>query len=258
MKSKIVYALIAIIIAPFCAEAVDSMTSSNVNIVFIGDSITMGVGVRDKSTQAAPVMCVSELKKQLPNASICFSNQGCNGFTTKEFLPGAKPLADVVAAAKQLNGEHPGYLVFSIMLGTNDSSNTYHITDTNYCDNLKRIIDHLLADFPDSKITLNRSIWYSPNTHNTADYEGDSAADRLKSYFPKIDALVAEYQVSNPHHVFGGDVLAYNHFSINFQSQLTPENGTNGIFFLHPNALGAEKLGEFWANALIQNVMKEN
>lgn len=229
------------------------------NIVFIGDSITMGAGVPNRDQQAAPVIATHELEQMLGGgASVYFSNQGQNGHTTTDFLPAGSDFAGAEKAASQLMDAHKGQLVFSIMLGTNDSANKgptgAPLPADSYAKNLHAIIDTLLAQFPDAKFVLNHPIWYSPNTHNGADYEGSSAADRLKSYFGAIDSLVADFAKLNPGHVFLGDTDAYNYFSIHFQTELKGENGTNGTFYLHPNPTGAQTLGKFWATAIAKDI----
>jgi len=230
------------------------------DVVFIGDSITFGAGTQDSATQAAPVVAAHDLQQTLgAGAAVYFSNQGHGGHTTVDFLPGGSDFAGVDDAVKQLEAAHPGQLVVSIMLGTNDCSsngvtNGSPVSAANYARNLKQIIDTLLAQFPGSKFVINHPIWFSPNTHNSADYTGSAAADRLKTYFPAIDALIAGYTASNPHHVFLGDTDAYDYFSIHFQAELNGENGTYGIFFLHPNSTGARSLAKFWAAAIAKAV----
>ncbi len=196
-----------------------------------------------------------ELQKQLGGAAAVYiSNQGRSGHTTTDFLPGGRDFSAVETAARKLQTDHPGQLIFSCMLGTNDSANRgpkgAPLSAGDYAKNLQAIIDKLLIEFPDTKFVLNHSIWYSPNTHNGADYEGSSAADRLKSYFGAIDTVISDEALSHPDHVFLGDTDAYNYFSIHFQRELNGENGTNGAFYLHPNPTGAQSLGKFWATAM--------
>ena len=245
----------------FSAHADDKPVAGAVyDLVFIGDSITMGAGVPDRVTQAAPVLAVKDLQTQLAssNASVYMSNQGQNGHTTVNFLPGGADFTGVETEATQLEASHPGQLVFSIMLGTNDSANKgptgSPVSADDYGKNLGKIIDKLLTEFPDGKFVINHPIWYSPNTHNSADYTGNSAANRLKSYFPAIDTLVAGYATSHPHHVFLGDADAYDYFSIHFQAELNGEGGTFGTFYLHPNPTGAQSLGKFWADAIAKAI----
>jgi lysophospholipase L1-like esterase len=226
------------------------------NVVFIGDSITFGGGTPDPNTQAAPVIAARDLQPMLgAGAAVYFSNQGHSGHTTVDFLPGGADFKGAESAAKQLEADHRGQLVFSIMLGTNDCSSNGLTTGSpvsaaDYAQNLQKIIDSLLSDYPDSKFVINHPIWFSPNTHNAADYTGSACADRVKSYFPAIDTLVASYSMSHPNQVYVGDADAYDYFSIHFQTELNAENGTFGTFFLHPNPTGAQSLGKFWATAI--------
>ena len=262
MHRRLATLFVLISVANFLAARADTPAGPVYDVVFIGDSITMGAGVPDRATQAAPVIAGQELQKLLGGtAAVYISNQGQNGHTTVNFLPGGGDFAGVEAGAKQLEADHPGQLVFSIMLGTNDCSSNGVTTGSpvsaaNYAQNLQQIIDKLLTEFPDSKFVINHSIWFSPNTHNAADYTGSVAADRLKSYFPAVDSLIAGYASSHPHHVFLGDTNAYDYFSIHFQAELNGENGTYGTFFLHPNPTGAQSLGKFWA-AAIAKVLKQ-
>jgi lysophospholipase L1-like esterase len=257
---KACVAVFLVFLVSICMGRADDKPAPVIDLVFIGDSITMGAGVPDRATQAAPVIAAHELPQALGGgATVYFSNQGQNGHTTVNFLPGGSDFSGVEAGAKQLEADHPGQMVFSIMLGTNDCSSNGVTTGSpvsaaNYAHNLQQIIDKLLAEYPDSKFVINHSIWFSPNTHNAADYTGSAAADRLKSYFPAIDTLVANYASSAPHHVYLGDTDAYDYFSIHFQTELNGENGTYGTFFLHPNPTGAQSLGKFWATAIAKDL----
>lgn len=218
-----------------------------INVVFIGDSITAGAKITEKA--------VGELKKLKPDIKVYYSNQGHSGATTFDFQPfKTKYFAAIPPEAKRLSAEHPGQLMFPIMLGTNDSANKgptgSPVAAGDYHDNLKRVIDQLLSEFPEAKFVLHHPIWYSPNTHNSSDYEGDSAANRLKSYFTALESLVKEYQASKPGHVFLGDVDGYDYFAGHYKTELREENGKNGIFYLHPNDAGAQSLAKFWAAAI--------
>jgi lysophospholipase L1-like esterase len=256
----ILFALLSMAVFP--AARADAPAGPVYDVVFIGDSITMGVGVQDRATQAAPVIAGQELQKLLGGtAAVYISNQGQNGHTTVNFLPGGGDFSGVEAGAKQLQADHPGQLVFSIMLGTNDCSSNGVTTGSpvsadHYAQNLKQIIDKLLAEYPDCKFVINHPIWFSPNTHNAADYTGSACADRVKSYFPAIATLVDSYSLPHANQVYVGDTDAYDYFSIHFQAELSGENGTFGTFFLHPNPTGAQSLGKFWATA-IAKVLKQ-
>ncbi len=233
------------------AVSVLAQSSSAINVVFIGDSITAGAKITEKAA--------AEIKKLKPASEVYFSNQGHGGATTLDFLPPAtKYFVQIPLEAQKLSASHPGQLVFPIMLGTNDSANKgpkgSPVAAGDYHDNLKKIIDQLLAEFPEARFVLHHPIWYSPNTHNSSDYEGDPAANRLKSYFPALEALVKEYATAKPGHVFLGDVEGYDYFAAHHKAELKEENGKSGIFYLHPNEAGAQSLARFWAAAIAKVV----
>jgi lysophospholipase L1-like esterase len=161
--------------------------------------------------------------------------------------------------ARKLADAHPdGQLIFSIMLGTNDSANRgphgSPIAAEHYQQNLKLIADRLIAGHPDCLIFIHHPIFYTKNTHNSSDYEGDSAYERLRSYFPVIAALIAGDEQSTPRHLYPGDIDAYDHFAQSWQTELTPEQGQHGTFYLHPNLKGAEALGKYWAAAILKQI----
>ena len=112
---------------------------------------------------------------------------------------------------------------------------------------MKKIIAELIKQFPTCRILVNYPIWYSPNTHNSARYLQEGL-DRLRSYYPIIDALVEEYD-----QVFAGDRGVWEFFENN-QELFTAESGKSGIFFLHPNLLGATRLAEIWTRSLLEFV----
>ena len=221
-----------------------SLTGRPIYIVFIGDSITYGAGLDSPYKQAPPVWAVDYLKKK-GLKQVSFSNQGVSGYTTVDFLPSEKKAFPHVMEAARRDAT----LVFCIMLGTNDSAdngpNGSPVSPQEYRANLKTIIDSLLSAFPEAKVVLNRPIWYSPTTYNGAKYL-QSGLDRLQSYFPEIDTLVAAY----PNRVFAGDRDAYTYFEKHYLTDLRPEQGHAGTFYLHPNARGAEALGKYWGEAI--------
>jgi sialate O-acetylesterase len=225
-----------------------------VNIVFIGDSITAGAGLAAPDSQAPPVVSVEWLRKHEPGMSVFFSNEGKSGHTTVDALPVTRSdFPAIEQAAAQLQGRHGGRLIFSIMLGTNDSAMDgplgSPVSPEDYRKNLASIIERLLEDYPRCTIILNRPIWYSPNTYNASRYLAEGLR-RLQSYFPAIDALVAQYHRTHPHQVLRGDTQAYNYFRQNYHADLIPEDGQQGTFYLHPNPQGAEMLGHFWGAAI--------
>lgn len=244
-----------------CAHAqtgpVEPPANTVYNIVFVGDSITNGVGVANAATQAAPVICGQELQKLVPGSVVYVLNQGYPGYTSLALLSQMNPIEGY--AVPPFVKAHPGQLIFSIMAGTNDSANSGVVgcaaSPDVYRKNMKGIVDDILLHHPDAEIFLHHPTWYSFNTHNGADYERAAPA-RLKSYFPVIDALVTDYAASHPNHVFLGDTKAYDYFAANYKTELAPEQGTDGPFYLHPNATGAASLGKFWAEAMAPNLVK--
>lgn len=225
-----------------------------VNLVYIGDSITEGGDLLNPAGQAPPAVCTSLLRKQLPGAVMFMSNQGRSGHTTVDALPSSNSdFPEIEAAAKQLQAEHPGLLVFSIMLGTNDSAesgpNGAPVSPESYGSNLREIASHLLRDFPGSIIVLQRPTWYSPNTHNSSVYEAGGLA-RLQSYFPVIESVARSFSDAGEH-VYQGDTSGFGHFAAHYKRELIPERGASGTFYLHPNVAGAKELGGLWASAIL-------
>lgn len=230
-----------------------------VSVVYIGDSITYGAGLTDPNTQAPPVIASAYLQKRLFDDTVIFSNQGRSGFTTVDFLPSGDKFVRVEQAASALPAKQ-GLLVFSIMLGTNDSAikgpNGAPVAPADYQKNLKIIIDRLLKDYPGCKVVIEQPVWYSPNTYNGAQYLQEGL-DRLQSYFPCIQQLVKNYGQSNKNQVFLGDIKAFDYFKTHYSTDFQAENGHQGIFYLHPNQAGAVALGNMWGEAIYQ-IIKSN
>lgn len=238
-----------------CVHAASPDKKRNVNIVFIGNSITQGVLIPSPEQNAPPVKAAAYLQRQPGIGTVQFANCGVSGCTTLDYLPASENLFPrAKEAADKFSKDKNALLVFSIMLGTNDSAvkgpNGAPVAPKQYQTNLHVIIDRLLALYPRCRVVIHRPVWYSANTYNGAMYlvEGQK---RLQSYFPEIDILVARYAESHPQHVWAGDCDAYAFFEKNYQTQLIPEQGTAGTFYLHPNVEGAEKLGTFWGKAIL-------
>ncbi len=224
-----------------------------VKVIYIGDSITAGALLEDAASQAPPVIASSYLRQQPGIDSVSYVNQGHSGFTTVDFLPGGATFAAVERSAADLNAQ-PGVLIFSMMLGTNDSAikgtNGAPVAPEAYIQNLKTIIDRLLKDFPESRVIIHLPPWYSPNTYNGAQYLQEGL-DRLQSYFKPIKTLVGSY---GHRRVFLGDTKAFQYFKTNYQTKLWPENGHQGTFYLHPNKEGAAELGVLWGKAIYKSL----
>jgi lysophospholipase L1-like esterase len=227
----------------------------NINLVFIGDSITHGARLKDYTTQAPPVFAIGYLQKQNSLGNIQFSNQGVSGYTTIDFLPETrKAWPKVIAAANTLYNDKSATLVFCIMLGTNDSAisgpNGAPVTPQKYRANLKTIADSLFAHYSGCKIVINHPIWYSTNTANGHSTYLQEGLTRLQSYFNEIDNLVKEYKQTRPNQVFRGDKKGFGYFKKHYETDLGDEKGPQGTFYLHPNQKGAKALGELWGKAI--------
>ena len=225
----------------------------HLNIVFIGNSITQGVGLEKPSHEAPPVQAALYLGEQAGVGEVRFSNQGVSGCTTVDYLPATHTLFDrAKQAADQFADEDWATLVFSLMLGTNDSAihgtNGAPVSPEQYTRNMTQIIDTLLARYPKSLVVVHRPIWYSPNTYNGTKYMQEGL-DRLISYYPEIQALVKAYAEKAPGRVFLGDTEGFDFFKEN-EAKFQHEQGNAGIFFLHPNKEGAKDLGELWGKAI--------
>jgi lysophospholipase L1-like esterase len=240
------------IVTPAEAVATVPPISPVYDIVFIGDSITYGATLANPSTQAAPVQCQLSLGQRY-NVAVNLSNQGQSGTTTVDWQPSSTDFQLAIAGAAALESNQPGQLIFSIMLGVNDSAQSgpdgSPVSPANFQGNLQSIINQLLVDYPNALVFVQYPTWYSPNTQNSSLY-GAAGLALLESYFPEIDQLISNNATLHPGLVFAGDKLAFNFFSTNYLTDLTPESGAQGTFYLHPNQAGAVVLGGFWANAI--------
>ena len=126
----------------------------------------------------------------------------------------------------------------------------HHPSPAKYYENMKTIIDKLLALYPECKIVLHRPVWYSPNTYNGAKYL-EEGLNRLQSYYPELQALVLDYSKHFPGQVFMGDTDGFDYFKTHYKNELFPEKGNAGTFYLHPNRKGASALGELWGKAIL-------
>ena len=231
----------------------------DLNIVFIGNSITQGVQLAN-AVEAPPANAVAYLLKQKGIGEVNFSNQGHSGYTTLDFLPGETRTFTKIEEAANAFTNKEALLIFTIKLGTNDSAiqgpHGAPVAADRYIENVKVIVDKLLTDFPKAIVVLQHPIWYSPNTYNGSKYLQEGLS-RLESYMPKIDSLAVSYQLTHPKQVFVGDKKAFGYFKKHHLTELIPEKGQAGTFYLHPNKLGAASLGEFWGKA-IERIVKKN
>ncbi|MEP7258382.1 MAG: GDSL-type esterase/lipase family protein [Flavitalea sp.] len=229
------------------------------NIVFIGNSITEAGGMPNPATMAPPAQATDYIRKQKKFKAVNFSNQGVSGSTTVDFLPATNTLIkNVEKAAAIFAHQKDATLVFSMVLGTNDSAiegpNGSPVSPESYEANVKAIIDRLFSLHPKAVFVLHHPTWYSPNTYNSSRYLQEGLT-RLQSYFPVLDKIVEEYQSTHPGQVFRGDTKAFDYFK-NHQEMLEPEKGNQGVFYLHPTQKGSSELGHFWGKAILEAFQK--
>ncbi len=240
-----------------------TVAQRSANIVFIGNSITYGALHENREQTAPPVRCAQWLSGQEGIDTVYFQNCGRNGRTTYHFLPREEDVipagdktqfTDVVTKTRALVNEHPGLpLLFSIMLGTNDSverKHNKHTSPENYANNLCALIDTLLQLWPQAHVVLNKPIWYYP------DYvtKGGSVASKESLQ------LIGEYEKMFPEvvrrckagHVHIGDSEAYDYFEKHWQTDINEEKDARGkSYWLHPNEQGASILAAYWGKAAL-------
>jgi lysophospholipase L1-like esterase len=231
----------------------------DLDIVYIGNSITEGGQHEKPEVEAPPATASDYLRHKTGVNSVTFSNQGRSGYTTVDYLPSdGGALTEVITAANSLHNDKSRLLIFSISLGTNDSAekgpNGSPVSPDNYQKNIEAISEKLLSVFPDCKIILQQPIWYSPNTYNSSEYMAKGLA-RLQTYFPILKAVVKKYSETNPGHLFTGDLTGFNYFRKNYLTDLLPESGNAGTFYLHPNTKGSAVLGSLWGEAIYNRII---
>ena len=234
------------------ADCSAQQPKKDLNIVFVGNSITYGGGLADRK-DAPPNEACAWLRNQKNVGEVNFSNQGVSGHTSVDVLPQTNTdFPRILKAAKSFANPN-ALLVFSIKLGTNDSAvkgpKGAPVSKEDYYQNLKTITDSLMSAFPGCKIIYQQPIWYSPNTHNRSTYM-EEGLNRLQTYGPQLQKLVKVYQKTNPNSVYMGDTKAFKFFKKHHKEYLAPEEGKFGAFYLHPNKEGAYILGDYWGKAI--------
>lgn len=222
-----------------------------VNLLCVGNSISEGAGLADPKRDAPPVKLAALIGNEPGIEGVHLINGGRSGSTTTDWLPSARNLYPwFTAMADTLVANHPDAVtVFSISLGTNDSAcdrcKGAPASRETFRSNLRTIIDSLLTRYPGSLAVVHAPIWYSPNTYNGARYlvEGQR---RLLPYRHEIKRLTEEYSAAMPGRVWLGDTLGYNYFKEKHLTDMQPENGHAGVFYLHPNKKGGTALASLW------------
>ncbi|RQO69411.1 lipolytic protein G-D-S-L family [Pedobacter sp. KBW06] len=232
--------------------------TEKLNIVFIGDSITEGSALSDPKTEATPVYVAKLLRDRKDIGAVNISNKGFSGHTTVDFLPANNiDFPKVLQAADAFAQDQTAVLLFSIMLGTNDSAmfgpNGSPVQAAQYKDNLNVLINTLIKKYPNAKFVLQYPLWYSPNTHNNAGYMQEGL-DRLSSYFSQIESVYAEHKLIHPNQVYLGNKAVFSFFQKQHKQLFKAEDGKHGTFYLHPNAEGSKRLAEFWLKGILRAI----
>ncbi len=246
MNTKRIIAAAALVLGLEAAQAQDPVGA---NIVFIGNSITYGACMENRSTDAPPAVVKELLNKRMTMGHVEVANLGVSGTTTVDWLPQTNTFYATVTKTADEMAKDDCPLIFSIALGTNDSAcegtNGAPLSNEDYGQNLYTIIDSLMVRYPQSSIIVNHPIWYSANTYNSARYLAEGQR-RLSGYRAVIDDVVNNrFRAKDRGRVFVGDTEGWDLFKGN-ESLFTVEQGKAGLFYLHPNKQGARKLAALW------------
>ena len=199
-------------------------------LVFIGDNVML---------DEVPSRCFYFLTANGYD-EIAFASWASNAGTTFDLTPDGEEYKHIKNSADRLNEGKDRELIFSIMLGANDSAKQPPLSPEEYRRNMKAIVDKLLTDYPASKVVLHRPIGYP-------------AAEqlRLQAYFPELKILVDFYSHSTAKgRVFLGDVSAFHYFQTNAEKVFAKQKPNT--FHIPLNERGADVLGRFWGSAILQ------
>jgi lysophospholipase L1-like esterase len=238
-----------------------SVKKWDIDIVYIGNSITEGSQLGKPKKEAPPAAASKYLRKRTNVGKVAYLNQGKSGVTTTDYLPSGKgELEDVINATRDFHRDTNRLLVFTISLGKNEEergADASTVDPVNYQRNLRVIADYLLTEFPRCKIVFLQPIWYSPNTDRSSEYMSEGLS-RLQCYFSELQSLVKRYSTAQPGRIFLGDIKGFAYFRNNYLTELIPESGNAGSFYLHPNKKGAGVLGKLWGEAIYQSLFGQD
>ena len=224
------------------------------NLIFIGNSITEGALHANKKKTAPPVVAANLVGNML-SMDVHYRNCGRSGATTVDFLPEQKrDFVRVEKAIEEIKALSYAPILFSIMLGTNDSANFgpngSPVSNEDYKKNLMTMIGRIRELCPNAIFILQRPIWYSPNTHNAAQYLV-AGQKRMVAYTDVLGEIANENE-----DIYLGDCDAFDYFGSKHRKYMFAEDGKAGTFYLHPHEAGARKLARYWAQAIVKVVKK--
>ncbi len=252
---KLFYTTLALLLIGTIGAHAQSLKKQTCNLVFIGNSITEGALHTNKAKTAPPVFAAEFTGKAL-SCNVNFRNCGRSGATTVDFLPAKNAdFKRVRQAIKDIQALSYEPIIFSIMLGTNDSANFgpngSPVSNNDYKKNLTTMINEIRRLCPNAIFVLQQPIWYSPNTHNASQYLV-AGQKRMIGYTNILIELAAENK-----DIYLGDCDAFDFFSLKHKKFMFAENGQAGVFYLHPNEKGAKKLAKFWSDAIVRTIRAE-
>ena len=252
MKRLLSLLLIALFALSYQTQAANKIKTCNV--IYIGNSITAGAGHKESLKSAPPVISAQILEKKL-GKDVNFRNCGRSGATTLDFVPSHnRDFKRVEKAIKEIQDISQEPIIFSIMLGTNDSASTrcYGAPASNaqYKKNLMDLISRLRKMAPGAIFVLQRPIWYSPNTYNGAMYL--TAGLKRVTDYANVLLEIAQQEKD----VFVGDYEAFDFFKQHYRKYMFAENGNAGVFFLQTNEDGAKELAKVWSKGIISALKK--
>jgi len=222
----------------------------NLNIVFIGDSITSGYLMKFPERDAPPVYAAAWLKGQLGVTNVLFRNCGKPAYRTDQFLP--DQVNSAWGGVKQAGESYrnvPGTLIFSVMLGANDSAgngDTERHSPARFKADMKRLVEALRGSFPESVVVIHHPTGYTKAPGTNPEY--------LARYKQAINSLVGEVAGAHSGRVFLGDVSAWAFFDANMETHWFKETRCGVPYYVHPNELGAGVIGGLWGKAILQAV----
>ena len=216
MKRLLSLLLIALFALSYQTQAANKIKTCNV--IYIGNSITAGAGHKESLKSAPPVISAQILEKKL-GKDVNFRNCGRSGATTLDFVPSHnRDFKRVEKAIKEIQDISQEPIIFSIMLGTNDSASTrcYGAPASNaqYKKNLMDLISRLRKMAPGAIFVLQRPIWYSPNTYNGAMYL-TAGLKRVTDYANVLLELAQQEK-----DVFVGDYEAFDFFKQHYRKYM--------------------------------------
>ncbi len=217
---------------------VTTVASNGHVIGYIGDSITTGFGSNNGTTLSdGPGAVIEYLTLQNDGYSVGYNNQGYPGTSASDWQPGGGYLPGVLTSF-----ENTGVDTVSIMIGTNDASETFTSPST-YQTNLQNLVNALLASGTGiTRVILN----YSPYLNAPGNGQATTTPTLAQA-----NALIVQYEsainsiASSTPGVYLGDTTLYA------ASKNNADTINNWGFGPHPYEAGHQYMGAAWYDAYV-------